>query len=316
MISIIVPIYNIEKYIEKCIFSLINQTYRDIEILLINDGSTDDSLDVCLKWEKLDQRIRVYSKDNQGVSKTRNFGLSLAKGDYIFFIDGDDWIDKNCLETMMNYMNDEIDIVCCEFKEIDENNGDFDLFSHSNQYGILEKNDIIQDYYLNKLYMKTIWGKIYKKELWNHIKFIDLKYSEDTYAMFEIAQKTNKLVMLEKAFYNYLQRNEGASHNKSIQYYENLSFTNYHNYLKAKEKYKEYITISANDYINFSFVLLKLYIKKKQKEKAKQLIKKMKKVNKDIPFNEKSNAQILLCMNVLFVYKLIVLKVRRKIYVN
>lgn len=267
MISIIVPIYNIEKYIEKCIFSLINQTYRDIEILLINDGSTDDSLDVCLKWEKLDQRIRVYSKDNQGVSKTRNFGLSLAKGDYIFFIDGDDWIDKNCLETMMNYMNDEIDIVCCEFKEIDENNGDFDLFSHSNQYGILEKNDIIQDYYLNKLYMKTIWGKIYKKELWNHIKFIDLKYSEDTYAMFEIAQKTNKLVMLEKAFYNYLQRNEGASHNKSIQYYENLSFTNYHNYLKAKEKYKEYITISANDYINFSFVLLKLYIKKKQKKK-------------------------------------------------
>ena len=101
MISIIIPVYNIEKYIEKAIVSVVNQTCPDFELLLINDGSTDSSYEICKKWEEKDNRIKVISKENGGVSSARNLGMELAKGEYLFFLDGDDWIREDCFEKLL-----------------------------------------------------------------------------------------------------------------------------------------------------------------------------------------------------------------------
>lgn len=110
-VSIIVPVYNVEKYIERCIISLIHQTYRNIEIIFINDGSTDNSKTVCYKFAKLDKRIKVISKQNEGTSASRNLGLKRSKGDYITFVDADDWLEPDAIENMVLLL-EEMDVDC------------------------------------------------------------------------------------------------------------------------------------------------------------------------------------------------------------
>ena len=102
LISIIVPIYNVSKYLDKCLNSLINQTYKNIEIILINDGSTDNSISICLKYKKKDKRIRLYNKKNGGLSSARNMGIKYSKGNYLFFVDSDDFLDLEIIEYLYN----------------------------------------------------------------------------------------------------------------------------------------------------------------------------------------------------------------------
>lgn len=112
LISIIIPVYNVEKYLEECIESCINQTYKNIEIILINDGSTDKSLEICQKYANIDNRIIVKSIPNSGVAHARNVGIGLSKGDYITFIDSDDFVDRNFCEVLLKpFLNKKIDIV-------------------------------------------------------------------------------------------------------------------------------------------------------------------------------------------------------------
>ena len=106
-VSIIVPIYNTEQYLKKCIDSLINQTYKNLEILLINDGSTDNSDSICNEYVKKDNRIKYYKKENTGVSDTRNYGIKEAKGSYLTFVDSDDWLDLTTIENCMKVMIDK-----------------------------------------------------------------------------------------------------------------------------------------------------------------------------------------------------------------
>lgn len=123
MISIIVPIYNVEKYLPKCIESIINQTYTDLEILLIDDGSTDNSGLICDKYASIDNRIRVIHKKNGGLSDARNVGLDICKGKYISFIDSDDYIELTMYEKMIKIMiNQKVDIVSCNYNHIYNNN--------------------------------------------------------------------------------------------------------------------------------------------------------------------------------------------------
>ena len=106
-ISVIVPVYNAEKYLSRCIDSILNQTYKNFELILINDGSKDNSIEILRKYENIDDRIKVIDNSNNGVSKTRNIGVRLAEGEYIQFIDSDDFIDKNMFEYAINVMEQE-----------------------------------------------------------------------------------------------------------------------------------------------------------------------------------------------------------------
>ena len=140
LISIIVPVYNSEKYLEKCISSILNQTYKNIEIIIVDDGSKDKSVEICDNFSKNNKNIKVFHKKNEGVSIARNYGISKAKGDYILFIDSDDTIAKEMIYSLYNNLVDnDADISMCNIIRIDENGEYVDEFNKKE----LDKNPTI-----------------------------------------------------------------------------------------------------------------------------------------------------------------------------
>ena len=121
LVTVVVPIYNVERYLEKCLTSIILQTYKNLEVILVNDGSTDNSLNICKEFEKEDSRIRIISQENKGLSVARNVGIENAKGEYIAFVDSDDFISCKFIENLYNEsIRNNSDIVCCDFYYVNE----------------------------------------------------------------------------------------------------------------------------------------------------------------------------------------------------
>lgn len=209
LISIIVPVYNCEKYLMECIESIRNQTYRVFELILFNDGSTDSSLDICEHYASLDDRIRVYSHQNIGVARTRQMGYLKANGKYIAFIDSDDSVKKDYIERLYSTICENgADVVCCN--SIDE--GVENLAISENQI-IIDKTKLVEAFLDNKRYAYCIWGKLYRSELLKEIKFHNMKYAEDTYYVTEVFQNSEKVVLLKYAGYCYRDNANGAMRN-------------------------------------------------------------------------------------------------------
>lgn len=208
LISIIVPVYNVEDYLCKCIESLINQTLKDIEIILVNDGSTDTSPQICDRYAKKDKRIKVIHKENGGLSDARNTGISVANGKFIAFLDSDDWVNLEMYEKLYSYacVNDA-DIVQCDFMKVyNEEN-----FSCNNIDTKTELHTGIQA--LNHLHGNrhgktvVVWNKIYKKELFRDIRFPKGRIHEDEFIMYKILHKSNKIIDTNLPMVYYRQRN-------------------------------------------------------------------------------------------------------------
>lgn len=308
MISIVVPVYNVEKYLDRCIESLTKQTYRDIEIILIDDGSSDASAKICDQWKEKDQRIRVVHKENGGVSSARNLGLDMMKGEYLFFIDADDWLDENCLSELYGYMQEDIDIVNCDFEIVEEPGCQYDVFSYPEIFGKVSKEVCIRHYYESKLYMQIIWGKLYRKELWEDVRFKKLANSEDTYAMFEVIEKARKVYLLDKKYYYYLQRTGGASHGIKASRYKDVLVTLEYNYEKAKAEYPDFAELSAQNYIQNAYVLVKLYVREGKKEEAIELLKKMQRMKRESISKTEIRSIKLLGLPIMCIYMLLKLK--------
>jgi len=203
MISVIIPVYNGEKYISECIESVLNQSYRDFEIIVINDGSTDNTADICKKFED----IRYFYQENRGVSKAREKGLQMAKGEYITFIDSDDRVKPDFLEVMLAAMSD-CDIVCCN--SIDEIEYQSDIY-HENEI-LTNQERIYRDYFFFKRYTTCIWGKLFKKRILEKIEFPQMEYAEDTFVVHEYFEMCGKIRLLEYAGYFYRDNENGKMH--------------------------------------------------------------------------------------------------------
>ena len=203
-ISIIVPVYNAQKYLKKCIDSIINQTYKNIEILLINDGSKDKSLKICKEYEKKDSRIIVIDKQNKGVSNTRNVGIKKSTGDYIVFIDSDDCFELDAIETMYNIIKDkDLDMVRFNYQI----NG-IPQTSYTNVEDF-EKN------ILNGNIPAYVWIFIFKNKFIKNILFKeDISMMEDTTFIVELLEKKPKLLLSDKVTYNYYLSENSLSRGK------------------------------------------------------------------------------------------------------
>ena len=150
-VSIIVPIYNAEKYLERCLDSLISQSFRDIEILAINDGSIDRSLEILKRYESIDNRIKIINNSNVGVSETRNIGIMESKGEFIVFVDSDDWIDKDMIEKMYKFMtNEKSDMVICTYIR------EFREYSKEKKFNLPEINIYENEQVKNDLFRKLV----------------------------------------------------------------------------------------------------------------------------------------------------------------
>lgn len=202
LISIIVAVYNNEKYLEKCLESIINQTYQNIEILLINDGSTDTSGKICDQYIEKDSRIRVYHQNNKGVSAVRQFGIEQAKGEYSIHVDSDDWIEKNMLEEMCAVVEkDNCDILITDF--FYDNGEKFQL--SIDKPTTLEPYSIINDICTGKVSSgvcnKLIRHNLYNKFLISFSKGID--YGEDQLVLIQLLMNVQKVSYLNKSYYYY-----------------------------------------------------------------------------------------------------------------
>ena len=212
-VSVIIPVYNVENYLQKCLDSVINQSLKDIEIICINDGSTDSSLNILKSYASQDNRIIIIDKPNEGVSVARNKGLEIAKGEYIVFVDSDDWLELNALELCYN--------------KIKQDNSDMVVFNHAEirnkEYKISKQLSKIPqicnfiDTCENFFYQPTsMWGKFVSKKLITH-KFIKgIKKCEDSLYFWEICFKNPKISILDTPLYNYLQRDKSAMHDIAL----------------------------------------------------------------------------------------------------
>ena len=199
-VSIIVPIYNAEKYIKKCVDSLVNQTKKELEIILINDGSTDNTLKILKEYK--DKRIKLFSNKNQGIGKTRNFGISKATSEYIMFCDSDDYYEPNMCELMFNEAEkNDLDIVICDFyKEYDSGKIEPFKVASFDTTTLKETPSLIRNINL------APWNKIYKSELIkdNNIMFEEkLKY-EDTPFVAKALDCANKIGKIDKCLNHYI----------------------------------------------------------------------------------------------------------------
>lgn len=178
MISVIVPIYNVEKYLDACIESIINQSYRDLEIILVDDGSPDNCSEMCDEWLEKDNRIKVVHKENGGLSSARNAGLSVATGEFIAFVDSDDTIDVNMYQTMMGLFSDEVDVVICGHQKIDPTDNPVKCDVSNITKKVLNR-EVLVDEVFGKLNNSSC-NKLYRKASLTNLEFpTEVLHGED-----------------------------------------------------------------------------------------------------------------------------------------
>lgn len=218
LISIIVPVYNVELYLSRCIDSIINQTYKNLEIILVDDGSTDNCGIICDDYEKKDSRIKVIHKKNGGQAEARNRGLDLSVGEYIVFIDSDDYIDEHMIEVLYcKLKEDNSDMAICNYmiSNEDENHN----ICHT-EPRIYLKNEIVEyddiwKRFLGKEHIAFViaCNKIYKKKLFYNVKYAEGKVYEDEYIIHRLLGQCKRISFVEKPLYFYLIRN-GSTTNR------------------------------------------------------------------------------------------------------
>ena len=228
-ISIIVPVFNTSAYLEKCIESLLNQTYRNLEIILVNDGSNDNSGEICHKYAQKDSRIIVLYEKNAGLSAARNLGLSAAKGDYLAFVDSDDYCDTSMFSEMINEAeNNTVDIVIAGSYYVKDSVLEEHEYFPNNQLIDIEtvRHNILTDQIGSQA-----WSKLFKKELWNGVTFPVGRIYEDIATIYKCFYNTNKpCAYICKPFYYYVLRNNSLSFKKS-------AAQGYGLYLSFKDRY-------------------------------------------------------------------------------
>lgn len=212
LISVIVPVYNTEKYIEKCVMSILNQTYKNLEIILIDDGSTDNSPQICDSLAEKDNRIAVIHQPNGGVSSARNIGLDNTHGDYITFVDSDDYIAPNMIEFLSENIGDT-NIAMCGYTSVDENGNLSPQENVTVTDGIISTDTFWNYFYTDtRIYYVTLWAKLYKSHLWNTVRFPLNTLHEDEFAVHQIISQCSKIAVSKKPLYFYLQREGSIMH--------------------------------------------------------------------------------------------------------
>ena len=255
MISIIVPAYNVENYIKRCIKSILKQSYLDYEIIIIVDGSTDKTFDIATEMSMMDKRIRVFYKENGGLSSARNFGLRLVRGDYILYVDGDDYLSDNCLKNLIDEAKrTNADIVCFPYIKLYKKQYKRYLFDEPKVF----ETDEVKNTLLKKLVgpsdkelaniaeldiLNTAWGKRYKSEIVSGIEFVDTQIigPEDCWYNILVFYRCKRISYIDSCFYCYEKNNIGSL----LHTYDNNYFE------KRKNFYNLVLMFMSNNKLNF-----------------------------------------------------------------
>ncbi|WP_224773291.1 glycosyltransferase family 2 protein [Metabacillus idriensis] len=210
-VSVVVPIYNVEKYIYRCIDSIINQTYSNIEIILVDDGSTDKCGEIIKDFSKADSRIKIIHKKNGGLSDARNKGMEYVSGEFVLFVDSDDWLDTKIIEEMINNcLKYNADIVQTAFYYAYDDYLLLDnrIFSKDDHIIILNNISLMSELVINERVKNFAWGKLYKTDLIKDIPFEKGVLFEDVFWAHKVMHRVNKYVILNQPLCYYYQRSD------------------------------------------------------------------------------------------------------------
>lgn len=208
LISVIIPVYKVEQYLDKCISSVVGQTYKNLEIILVDDGSPDDCPRICDEWAKKDVRVKVIHKANGGLSDARNAGMAIASGELIGFVDSDDWIREDMYQLLLDNMSEnDSDISCCGVKMIwDDSTPDRMLTQEGNF--VLESDDAMRAVICEEKVKQPVWYKLYKFNLVKDIKFPVGKYHEDVFWTYQAVGAAKRVSVIDEPCYFYRQRGD------------------------------------------------------------------------------------------------------------
>lgn len=251
-VSVILPIYNVAPYLKKCIDSILAQTYSNLEVILVDDGSKDESGAICDAYIELDCRISVIHKSNGGLSSARNAGLDAAKGDYIAFIDSDDWIEPDMVEKLISaILREDADLAVCGVRCEDEYGDDVAFDSDPITDGVLIGKHIFEKAFLfQAVWLITACNRLYKSSLLQAYRFPEGRLHEDVFAAHYIYDKCRKVVTISDPLYVYLQRTGSITTQKSLRNYMDIYEAMYDKYLFFKEKgkgYEKFAQIAARE---------------------------------------------------------------------
>lgn len=206
LVSIVIPVYKVEEYIDKCIESVTKQSYTDIEIILVDDGSPDKCGKICEKWAKEDDRIKVIHKKNGGLSDARNEGINVAKGKYITFIDSDDYVQQNYVEYLCQLMKKyDSDISCC-LAQIFYEDGKVSKIENEVIEECLTSEDAFREMLYERKLTNSAWAKLYKIDLFNGVRYPKGKLYEDMFTTYKLIMKSKKIAISNDRKYYYLIR--------------------------------------------------------------------------------------------------------------
>lgn len=211
LISVIIPVHKVEQYIDRCVKSVVNQTYRNLEIILIDDGSPDNCPEICEEWARKDKRIKIIHKENEGVSVARNRGIDIATGDYVGFVDSDDWISEDMFEVLLeNALKYDADISHCSFYKA-ASEEEYTVGLGTGNKFVCDNNKGIEECLKLESFILSIWNKLYKKKVLEGVRFEIGRYiSEDTLFNFMAFKNAKKTIYDGDPKYYYFTRSDSA----------------------------------------------------------------------------------------------------------
>lgn len=265
-ISVIVPVYKVEKYLDRCVSSLVNQSYKNLEIILVDDASPDSCPAICDRWAQRDERIRVIHKKNEGVSKARRCGAQASTGDYIAFVDSDDWVRDNMFEQLHSLINSgEYNIACCGYELVTDSNEISD--SSQGKAQVLDFAGMIKGIYDYNLW--SVCFKLYRRELFDitDLPEIDLTVCEDLLLNYYIFKHCDKIIVSDRKDYFYFRHPESVMSGNANERYITDSLTAYRTISDDFDISSPAYSYQAANRVKNDFRLINEIIKHKQDKK-------------------------------------------------
>lgn len=312
LISVIVPAYNIAEFLPRCLDSILNQTYSNLEVIVISDGSTDETNDIIKEYAEKDSRMVPIFKVNSGVSDTRNKGLEIAKGDYIGFVDGDDYIEPNMYEILLNNaIENDADISHCGYQMVFPTRVDY--YYNTGRKVTQDNKKGIRDIIVGDYVEPGIWNKLYRKSIIENVFMpVDIKINEDVLFNFYAFTKSKKSVYEDLPLYHYILRKGSAATSKvnTNKLYDPIKVRKEIFEYCLKNYDKELQSLSYTSYLN---VVISLYrtIKnnklKDEKSNAKKYKNDIKQIKERLPLSKRTKVEKMLFLHFtslhMFIYK-------------
>lgn len=284
LISVIVPVYKVEAYLDKCISSIVNQTYKNLEIILVDDGSPDNCPDICDAWAKRDNRIKVIHKENGGAGKARNTALKIAKGELIAFVDSDDFLHEEIYEHLYSLMLEDIDIAECD--SFSFSNGSIDFENSEEEFiEVFSVSEAMRAHIEDTFFAQVIWNKLYRRKTLENVFFPEGNKIDDEFFTYKAIGNCNKLIHSSRKMYAYRRQEGSVMHNllPCHRFQGIIARAQRHKFIA--ERFPALVPISLCNLWFSCMGLAQIILKEKRSKRDSETLKSVKNILKENPLS-------------------------------